>query len=278
MVAPPAAFVRLRSLVSAAFLMTLASLAGAQAPTQQPRQVVIIKQMHFEPARLNINPGDTVEWQNQDIFTHTVAANDGSFDSGPIAPGNSWQTTITKTGTVGYHCDPHPNMTAELTVAQAGKEGQRGHDLVRGEREQANLRWSPPKRPGEFHPILVNFTAALLPLALLSDLLGRVFRRQALHAAGFWLMVYEAAITPFTVIAGWWWKHSETNQMPQQLITVHQWLGTVAAFLLLLLAIWRWKFHMRAIPPSWAYLVLTFVAFMALVYQGSIGGAMVFGH
>ena len=91
-------------------------------------------------------------------------------------------------------------------------------------------------------------------------------------------MVYEAAITPLTVIAGWWWKCSETNQMPQQLITVHQWLGTVAAFLFLLLAIWRWKFHMRAIPPSWAYLVLTLVAFMALVYQGSIGGAMVFGH
>jgi uncharacterized membrane protein len=124
----------------------------------------------------------------------------------------------------------------------------------------------------------VNFTAALLPLAFLSDLLGRIFRRQGLHTAGLWMMVYEAAITPLTAFAGWWWKSTEANELPAKLIMVHQWLGTAAALLFIVLAAWRWKFHRRATPPSWTYLVFTFVAFLALVYQGSLGGAMVFGH
>src|SRR6185312_12788331 len=96
--------------------------------------------------------------------------------------------------------------------------------------------------------------------------------------AGFWIMVYEAAITPLTVLAGWWWKNTEADQLPAKLITVHQWLGTAAALLFILLAIWRLQFHRRAISPTWTYLLFTFVAFMALVYQGSLGGAMVFGQ
>src|SRR5690242_8444940 len=52
-------------------------------------QMVIIKQMHFEPSDVTVAAGETVEWKNEDIFSHTVTANDGSFDSGPIAPGSS---------------------------------------------------------------------------------------------------------------------------------------------------------------------------------------------
>src|SRR6185437_5484421 len=33
--------------------------------------------------------------------------------------------------------------------------------------------------------------------------------------------------------------------------TKQQWLGTAAALLFILLAVWRWIFHIRAIPPSW---------------------------
>jgi plastocyanin/uncharacterized membrane protein len=278
MAGSPAGIWRLGLLLAAAQLIALPCILPAQSTTQPSHPVVTIKRMHFEPATLNVKEGDSVEWKNQDIFTHTVTANDGSFDSGPIAPGGSWQTTLSKTGSVAYHCGPHPNMAAELVVSGPGQQGQHEHGAANGEQGQASLRWSPPNRADEIHPILVNFTAALLPLALLSDLLGRIFRRQALHAAGFWMMLYEAVITPLTVLAGWWWKSTEANQLPAKLITVHQWLGTVAALLFILLAAWRWRFHTRAIPPSWTYLVFTFIAFLALVYQGSLGGTMVFGH
>ena len=53
--------------------------------------------------------GDTlIEWKNEGIFSHTVTANDGSFDSRLIAPGSTWQTTIRKTGSNAYHCRPTP--------------------------------------------------------------------------------------------------------------------------------------------------------------------------
>lgn len=273
MAASPVEVLRRTLLLAAACAIALPSCLPAQAPPQSRQQIIIIKQMHFEPSTLNSKPGDTVQWKNEDIFTHTVTADDGSFDSGPIAPGRSWQTSIKYTGTVDYHCRPHPNMTAELVIGLRGEHGQHEH----GEEGQASLRWSPPTRPDEIHPILVNFTAALLPLALLSDLLGRILRRQALQAAGFWMMVYEAAITPLTVIAGWWWKTTGASQLPPRLIMAHQWLGTVAALLFLLLAAWRWRFHKRVIPPSWTDLIFVSVALLALVYQGSLGGTMVFG-
>lgn len=262
----------------AAFVMTFSCWVAAQTPHQAPQQV-IIKQMRFQPSALNVKQGDTVEWKNEDIFVHTVTAYDGTFDSGLIAPGSSWKTTIGKTGTIAYHCRPHPNMTAQLLVQQPGEHAQSEHGAAHHEAEElGSLRWSLPKRPDEIHPILVNFTAALLPLALLSDLLGRIFRRQMLHAAGLWMMVYEAAITPLTVAAGWWWKSRQASALPAKLIMVHQWLGTTAGVLFILLAAWRWKFHKRDMPPSSTYLLTAAVVLLALIYQGSLGGAMVFGR
>jgi uncharacterized membrane protein len=48
--------------------------------------------------------------------------------------------------------------------------------------------------------------------------------------------------------------------------------------LFIVLAVWRWRFHKRAVPPSWTYLAFALVAVLALIYQGSLGGVMVFGH
>lgn len=262
-----------------AFVAVLVFSAAGQTPPKSPHNIVVIKQMHFDPPSLNVKAGDVVEWRNEDIFSHTVTASDGTFDSGLIAPGSSWQTTIIKTGDIAYHCRPHPNMTAHLIVQPLGGSGQHEHAGAQSiETGQASLRWRPPTKPEEFHPILVNFTAALLPLAFLSDLLGRLFRKQGLHTAGLWMMVYEAIITPLTGIAGWWWRNSETGQLPSRLIAVHEWLGTAAAVLFILLAVWRWRFHKRTIAPTWTYLIAGFIALLALVYQGSLGGAMVFGQ
>jgi plastocyanin/uncharacterized membrane protein len=277
MAVSPAALLLYRPCLVAACVLALPFRLAAQTPPQ-PSQQIIIKQMHFEPSTLNVRAGDRVEWKNEDIFSHTATANDGSFDSGLIAPGGSWQTTISKNGTIAYHCRPHPNMAAELVIAEPGGRTQHKDDGVSGKEGRISLRWSPPKRPEEIHPILVNFTAALLPLALLSDLLGRIFRRQGLHTTGLWMMVYEGAITPLTAIAGWWWRSSEADHLPAKLIMLHQWLGTGAALLFIVLAAWRWRFHRRALPPSWTYLAFVFVAVLGLIYQGSLGGAMVFGQ
>ena len=267
------------------FILAVVAVAVVSAvwldaqPANGAGHIVIIKQMHFDPSRVTVRAENTVQWKNEDIFSHTVTADDGSFDSGLIAPGHSWQMTFKSAQTVAYHCRPHPNMTATLIVQ--GKTEQGAHAQTgtgAGEENPATLKWSPPTAPEQFHPILVNFTAALLPLSLLSDILGRIFRRHSLHHAAWWLVLYAAIITPLTAAAGWWWKLTAGSSLPSKLITMHQWLGTSAAVLFAVLAFWRWNTHRRGASPSLAYLTCALAAVLALVYQGSLGGRMVFGR
>jgi plastocyanin/uncharacterized membrane protein len=252
-------------------ILLLAALPSPAISTDTDGQhVVVMKQMHFSPAQITVEKGRTVEWKNEDIFSHSVTADDGSFDSGLIAPGNTWTLTVDHVGTMTYHCRPHPNMMAGIVVTAAGAQ-------ERGASNLGSLRWTPPRHPEQIHPILVNFTAALLPLALASDLLGRLFRRQSLHNAAWWMVLYAAAITPLTAIAGWWWKSKAGGDLPANIIKVHQWLGTAAAVLFVALALWRWSIQRRGVSPSAAYLACAGISVLALVYQGSLGGAMVFG-
>ena len=265
------------ALLAAGAFVAVASLRAQSNPSANPPHAVIMKQVRFQPAEINVEPGDTVEWKNEDIFAHTVTANDGSFDSGLIQPGRSWKMTVKNAGTIGYHCRPHPNMMAKLVVAEPTAQTQHPAPEAQGG-HQTSLRWSFPSRPEELHPIFVNFTAALLPLAFLSDVLGRLFRRAELHAVGAWMTVYAAVITPLTAAAGWWWKRSVGPELPPNLILIHQWLGTSAVVLFIVLAVWRWRFYKRGVAPSAGYFALALLTVIALVYQGSLGGAMVFGQ
>jgi plastocyanin/uncharacterized membrane protein len=233
---------------------------------------VIMKGMRFQPADLAVHPGETIEFKNEDIFAHTVTADDGSFDSGLIQPGSSWKMTVQKAGTIAYHCAPHPNMKATL-VASSGTQVNERNAAAHG-----LPGFRPPRTPQELHPILVNFTAALLPLALFSDLLGLWRKRPSLHNAAAWMVLYAAIITPLTGAAGWWWKIKSAGTLPPELIAVHQWLGTSLAVLFIVLAVWRWRLYRQNAVPTVPYLAFAVVAVLALVYQGSLGGAMVFGH
>jgi len=257
----------------AAFFSAVCVRAQEANPASATNHTVIIKQVHFNPPQMVVKAGETVEWRNEDIFSHTVTADDGSFDSGLIDPGSSWQRTFKQAGTVGYHCRPHPNMRAAVVIQGTNERGAASNLASRG----ATLKWSLPTKPEELHPIFVNFTAALLPLSLFSDILGRIFRRQSFHHAAWWMVLYAAVITPFTAAAGWWWRLTEGSALPAKLITVHQWLGTTAVALFVVLAIWRWSTHKRAASPSLAYLTFALIVVLALVYQGTLGGRMVFG-
>ena len=127
------------------------------------------------------------------------------------------------------------------------------------------------------HPILVNFTAGLVPVSLASDLLGRWTGRRSLLHTGWWSVLYATLITPLTVLAGLLWKHSVEEFVPRETMALHQWLGTVLVGALLMLAYWRGRIHRRGDAPDIWYLVAAFMVVAALVAQGSIGGRLAFG-
>jgi alcohol dehydrogenase (cytochrome c) len=74
----------------------------------------------YIPRNARVAAGSQVSWINKDIVQHTATADDGSFDSGLISPGQKATITVDSQGTKRYHCLPHPWMTATLLVSSAG--------------------------------------------------------------------------------------------------------------------------------------------------------------
>ena len=132
------------------------------------------------------------------------------------------------------------------------------------------LAWPP------LHPLLVNFTAALVPVSVLADVLGRWLRRSNLSATGFWTIAIAAAITPFTALAGWWWLR-QMPEMDMPPMPLHRWLGMGLAVAIIPLALWRSRTHRRANAPSTGYLITAGLLLLALILQAHIGATMSFG-
>jgi plastocyanin len=70
----------------------------------------------FDPPELTAKVGQVVKWKNEGSEAHTVTADDGSFESGSMAPGSEFQFTFSKPGTFTYKCTPHPWATGTVKV------------------------------------------------------------------------------------------------------------------------------------------------------------------
>jgi plastocyanin len=75
---------------------------------------VAIQNMQFSPPHLELKKGDTVEWTNADLTPHTVTS--PGFDSGSIAPDQTWRHTFNDAGEFPYFCTFHPDMKAAVVV------------------------------------------------------------------------------------------------------------------------------------------------------------------
>ncbi len=127
----------------------------------------------------------------------------------------------------------------------------------------------------KIHPILVNFTAALIPVSLASDFLARLLHRESLRNTGWWTLLYAATITPFTAVSGWLFWMPDDNGLTG--MTIHKWLGTCFAVLLVGFLIWRASIYRRGRWPDVLYLLVGLLMIAAVTYQGSLGGNQVFG-
>lgn len=71
------------------------------------QMTVSIQDDFFSPQNLTVTAGTRVTWTNNGSMAHTVTADDGSFDSGRLDPGQSFSWTFNSSGTVPYHCSFH---------------------------------------------------------------------------------------------------------------------------------------------------------------------------
>jgi plastocyanin len=122
---------------------TVIETKAGGADEQAAQTVRMLDQPHrFEPAKLTVAEGQTVEWRNEGKEKHSatldpqqakkpdnVSMPEGAapFDSGPIEPGSNFKHTFTKAGTYKYFCKAHENdgMLGEITVTpKAGTQQQ----------------------------------------------------------------------------------------------------------------------------------------------------------
>jgi plastocyanin len=81
---------------------------------------VVIRDFQFTPTELTVDEGARVTFDNHGSAGHTVTADDGSFDSGLISPGASWDHTFATSGTFAFICAFHPQMAATIRVRDPG--------------------------------------------------------------------------------------------------------------------------------------------------------------
>jgi plastocyanin len=97
--------------------------APPPAPAAEPIRVEIGDNT-FGPNKITVPLGATVVWTSVGQRPHTVTADDGSFDSGRLENGGTFQQTFTTPGTFSYYCDFHGGK---------GGEGMAGTVIVAGE-------------------------------------------------------------------------------------------------------------------------------------------------
>jgi plastocyanin len=97
--------------------LLLCALAGALGAAPARAADIQVQFQAFSPAAADVLPGEQVTWANGSERTHTVTADDGSFDSGDLVGGATFAVTAPAAeGALQYHCTIHAGMTGELDV------------------------------------------------------------------------------------------------------------------------------------------------------------------
>jgi plastocyanin len=74
---------------------------------------VRIKGFEFQPKELTVKAGTTVTWNNDANSSHTVTADDGSFESPTLGGGATFNHKFTRPGTYRYYCAFHGGKGGE---------------------------------------------------------------------------------------------------------------------------------------------------------------------
>jgi len=93
-----------------------ALILGASFSAHAATIQITMENLVISPAEASAKVGDTIEWINKDIFTHTATARNGDWDV-TMLPKKTVTLVLKKAGMIDYYCRLHPNMKATLAVA-----------------------------------------------------------------------------------------------------------------------------------------------------------------
>jgi plastocyanin len=101
------------------------SSPSSQPPTSQPTTATIDIVGQNGMQAFSPNPasfgGQMVVFRNTHNVPHRVVLNDGSVDTGDIAPGATSRAVQMPGGGTNYHCSLHPGMIGSVSTASGGQ-------------------------------------------------------------------------------------------------------------------------------------------------------------
>ena len=101
-------------------LLPLAALLLPSSPavaTAPRTHVVVIDKMKFGSLPTDVKAGDSILWENRDMFRHTATAKNGAFNI-DLPAGAKGKTVIRAAGTIAFACKYHPGMRGVLKVTK----------------------------------------------------------------------------------------------------------------------------------------------------------------
>jgi len=99
---------------------TPANPTGTAAPPAGAITINVVREngaQSFSPNPATVPAGQMVVWHNVDTVTHRVVLNDGTLDTGNIAPG-AFSAPMILRAVGAYHCSIHPSMVGTIVSGQ----------------------------------------------------------------------------------------------------------------------------------------------------------------
>lgn len=96
-----------------------AAAAAQAAQAKQLEQVAVafrITSSGYDPYYIRVFKGGSIKVTNTDSQARTVTADRGEFDSGSIAPGDTWVYQANTVGKFNFHDDTRPFVVGTLEV------------------------------------------------------------------------------------------------------------------------------------------------------------------
>ena len=96
------------------------SPTGTSAPPAGATIIDVVREngaQSFSPNPATVPAGQMVVWHNVDTVTHRVVLNDGTLDTGNIAPG-AFSAPMMLRAVGPYHCSIHPSMVGTIVSGQ----------------------------------------------------------------------------------------------------------------------------------------------------------------